>query len=114
MVPAVLKRRLRRGGRALLCCAVREQVRVALSMALVQPAWHWCASCWALSAFLHCMPRDALLTAFYGCTVPLQAMFDGFAAACRSALGLRVGITPVQPRADDAGLLVGWRGDGRP
>jgi len=33
-------------------------------------------------------------------------MFDGFAAACRSALGLRVGITPVQPRADDASLLV--------
>ncbi|PRW59248.1 Nicotinamide N-methyltransferase-like [Chlorella sorokiniana] len=58
MVPAVLKRRLRPGGRALLCCAVRE-----------------------------------------------QAMFDGFAAACRSALGMRVGITPVQPRADDAGLL---------
>lgn len=36
----------------------------------------------------------------------LQAMFDGFTAACRSALGMRVGITPVQPRADDAGLLV--------
>ena len=57
MVPAVLKHRLRPGGRVLLCCAVRE-----------------------------------------------QAMFDAFAEALRT-LGLRVGVTPVQPSADDAGLL---------
>lgn len=32
-------------------------------------------------------------------------MYDGFVAACRQALGLRVGVTAVQPQADDAGLL---------
>lgn len=95
MVPAVVKRRLRPGGRALLCCAVREQVRAggcshrALLLLLLSPPCDGSSHCPAAS--LPSLPLNTLI----------QVMFDAFLAACAQALGLRVGVTRVQPKAYD-------------
>ena len=106
MVPAVLKHRLRPGGRALLCCAVREQVRYlkqAPALGQKAPPGPAAVSAWHPPAVV---PPASHMLASHTAPKPsrMQAMFDGLAVAL-AALGMRVGITPVQPQADDAGLL---------
>jgi hypothetical protein len=115
MLPAVIKHRLRPGGRALLCCAVREQVRRGCKgeEGGGQECGRQCARqagsgsglpcSWFRSVLLRCS-----LLPFAGRPTHLaapapyqsQAMFDAVAEAL-AALGLRAAFRRVQPAAAD-------------